>query len=166
MAHPLLLVTDTNIWIDLENGSLLDTIVDLPYQFIMTDFAANELLPNQWTTVMSLGVQAYPLSSEQISDIYDLNQHHKTVSTTDISSLVLARDLQAILLSGDNPLRKLAEEFVIEVHGVLWVLDKIVQHQLILRRRACFALKRILAENARLPKGPCQKRLRLWCSDP
>lgn len=166
MAHSLLLVTDTNIWIDLENGSLLDTIVDLPYQLIMTDFAADELFPNQWARLMALGIQVYPLSPEQISDIYDLNQQHKTVSTTDISSLVLARDLPAILLSGDNPLRKLAEEFAIEVHGVLWVLDKIVQHQLISPQRACAALKRILAENARLPKGPCQKRLGLWCSDP
>jgi predicted nucleic acid-binding protein len=160
MKPPLMCVTDTNIWIDLENGEVLELIFELPYQFITTDFAADELDATLWASLEALGVEAYGLSSEQIKDIYLLIQSHHTVSTTDLSTLVLARDLPAILLSGDNPLRKLAEEQAIEVHGVLWVLDALVAQQLITPGQACHSLKNMLARNARLPKVPCNKRLK------
>jgi hypothetical protein len=39
MAPPLVLVTDTNIWIDLENGGILADVFKLPYQFLIPDFA-------------------------------------------------------------------------------------------------------------------------------
>jgi predicted nucleic acid-binding protein len=165
MTPSLLLVTDTNIWIDLENGEVLELIFELPYKFITTDFAADELFPPFWASLETLGVEAYGLSSEQITDIYLLNQSHPPVSTTDLSCLVLARDLSAILLSGDQPLRALAEKQTIKVHGVLWVLDALVDHQIITQSEACLALNRMLAHNARLPKKPCNKRLKKWCSE-
>jgi predicted nucleic acid-binding protein len=151
MKPPLMCVTDTNIWIDLENGEVLELIFELPYQFITSDFAADELNATLWASLEALGVEAYGLSSEQINDIFLLNQNHHAVSTTDISCLVLARDLLAILLSGDNPLRKLAENHAVKVHGVLWLLDALVVHQLIIPGQACNALKRMLARSARLP---------------
>jgi len=137
----LLLVTDTNIWIDLQNGEVLALIFKLPYQFITTDFAADEMFTTFWESLEALGVEAYRLNPEQIMDVYVLNQNHPPVSTTDLSCLVLARDLAAILLSGDKPLRKLAEEHAIKVHGVLWVLDALVDHQIIPPSQACLALK-------------------------
>lgn len=166
MSSSLLLVTDTNIWIDLQNGEVLALIFDLPYQFITTDFAADELFTTIWATLEALGVEVYGLSPEQITDIYDLNQSHPPVSTTDLSCLVLARDLPATLLSGDKQLRNLAETQAIEVHGVLWLLDALLDHQIISQSEAHFALNRMLAHNARLPQKPCKKRLRKWGSDP
>jgi predicted nucleic acid-binding protein len=166
MTPSLLLVTDNNIWIDLKNGEVLELIFELPHSFITTDFAADELLPTFWTSLEALGVEAYGLSSEQITDIYLLNQSHPPVSTTDLSCLVLARDLSAILLSGDKPLRTLAKTQAIEVHGVLWLLDALIEHQIIKQSEACLALNRMLAHNARLPKKPCVKRLKKWGSDP
>ncbi len=162
----MLLVTDTNIWIDLENGNLLEPIFGLPYQFIMTDFAANEISSNLWASLAHMGVKKYGLSSEQITDIDVLSKMHPSVSSTDLSSLVLARDLPAGLLSGDKPLRKLAKAHAIEVHGVLWVLDGLVDHQIISPSQACLGLQWILAENARLPEVECHQRLRKWRSVP
>jgi len=165
MKLSLLLVTDTNIWIDLEYGEVLSFVFQLPYKFITTDFAANEIEYELWASLVSLGVEAFGLSPEQISDIYLLNQNHHPVSIADLSCLVLTRDLPAILLSGDKPLRKLAEIQAIEVHGVLWLLDRLVDHLIISPNQACVALIRILAHNARLPEKPCKTRLRKWCSD-
>jgi hypothetical protein len=34
-SSPLALVTDTNIWIDLEHGGLLALVFELPYQFLV-----------------------------------------------------------------------------------------------------------------------------------
>lgn len=39
MASQLVLVTDTNIWIDLENGGIIVELFRLPYQFVIPDFA-------------------------------------------------------------------------------------------------------------------------------
>jgi hypothetical protein len=59
----------------------------------------------------------------------------------------------------------LAEKQAIEPHGVLWLLDALVDHQIITQSEACLALKRMLAHNARLPKKPCNKRLKKWGTD-
>jgi predicted nucleic acid-binding protein len=159
---PLLLVTDTNIWVDLENGEVLESIFSLPYQFVTSDFVGEEIPKKLWESLTSFGVKVYHLNSEQISGIYHLNQTCRSVSITDLSSLVLARDLPAILLSGDKPLRKLAEKQAVEVHGVLWLLDNLIDHQIIQLRQAVLVLKRILATNARLPENECRKRFKRW----
>jgi hypothetical protein len=59
----------------------------------------------------------------------------------------------------------LPEKQAIEVHGVLWLLDALVDHQIITQSEACLAIKRMLALNARLPKKLCKKRLKKWGSD-
>jgi predicted nucleic acid-binding protein len=161
-----LLVTDTNIWVDLENGEVLESIFSLPYQFVTSDFVGEEMPEKLWVTLLAFGVKVYPLNSEQIIDIYHLNQTCRSVSITDLSSLVLARDLPAILLSGDKPLRKLAKIKTIQVHGVLWLLDTLLDNQILSKGELCQALKRMLAHNARLPKKPCNTRLKQWCPDP
>jgi len=39
----LLLVTDNNIWSDLENGRVLLSIFDLPYKFVTSNFVGGEM---------------------------------------------------------------------------------------------------------------------------
>ena len=43
MTSQSLRVTDTNIWIDLENGGILAEVFRLPYRFLTPDFAIPEL---------------------------------------------------------------------------------------------------------------------------
>jgi len=45
---PSLLVTDTNIWIDLEHGGLLIEVFQLPYKLISPDIAITELNHPEW----------------------------------------------------------------------------------------------------------------------
>jgi hypothetical protein len=44
MALQSVLVTDTNIWIDLENGGMLAEVFLLPRKFLIPDFAIRELI--------------------------------------------------------------------------------------------------------------------------
>jgi hypothetical protein len=57
MALPSVLVTDTNIWIDLENGGILAEVFHLPYQFLTPDFAIPELIHPRWQTLQALGLE-------------------------------------------------------------------------------------------------------------
>ena len=162
MILPSLLVTDTNIWIDLKNGNVLELVFDLPFHYITSVFAGEEIPREEWELLISLGVEAHALTSEQISEVFQLRQDNHSVSPTDLSSFVLARDLSAILLNSDGPLRRLAENYGIEVHGVLWLLDELVEYQILPASQAASVLIRMRAKGARLPEEECKKRLRAW----
>ena len=45
----------------------------------------------------------------------------------------LAREMNGMLLTGDRSLRKQSETLGIEVHGVLWVLDRLVKFEMLSR---------------------------------
>ena len=57
MTSPSVLVTDTNIWIDLDNGGILIDVFRLPYQFLTPDIATRELIRPRWETLQALGLK-------------------------------------------------------------------------------------------------------------
>jgi len=59
-------------------------------------------------------------------------------------------------------LRKKAEQDRIQVRGVLWVLDSLVEAGIITYKNAASKLKRILDAGSRLPPDECSKRLDAW----
>lgn len=162
MTLPLILVTDTNIWIDLENGGILADVFQLPYQFVIPDFAIDELASPRWDTLEAMGVSAYELDPFAISELLVLRQVHRRLSITDLSAFLLARKLKAILLTGERRLNELARANSLSVHGVLWLLDEMVRCRAISPKQAANALSRMLDQGARLPADECDKRLIDW----
>jgi hypothetical protein len=77
MTLPSVLVTDTNIWIDLENGKALAEVFRLPYQFFTTDFAAEEFIHPGWATLQDLGLQTHDLEPEYVIELFRLRQIHR-----------------------------------------------------------------------------------------
>jgi predicted nucleic acid-binding protein len=84
------------------------------------------------------------------------------LSFPDCSCLFLAKELSAILLTGDKPLRKSARENKIRVHGTLWVMDQLINEKIIDHRKAHEKLTLLMRVNNRLPRGECEKRLLAW----
>lgn len=121
MNPPSVLVTDTNIWIDLQNGDVLADFFRLPYQFITPDFAVGELITPDWNRLQALGLNTFPLESKGISELIKLSQSHRNLSVVDLAALLLAKELRAWLLTGDQNLNRLARDHNITVHGILWV---------------------------------------------
>lgn len=68
----------------------------------------------------------------------------------------------AELLTGDGRLRKQAVRDGLEVRGALWLLDRLVDQQLIPPARAAAGLSSMLARGARLPEAECEARMALW----
>lgn len=162
MALPSVLVTDTNIWIDLENGCILAEVFHLPYQFLTPDFAISELIHPRWQTLQALGLEARELDPEGILELFKLRQDFNNLSTTDLAAFLLAKTLEATLLTGDWRLNELAKANRLSVHGVLWLLDEMVHYQAIAPGQAANALGRMLDQGARLPADECRKRLASW----
>ena len=69
MISQSVLVTDTNIWIDLDNGGVLSNVFILPYHFWVPDLAIPELIRPNWQTLQALGVMARELDSRVNSRI-------------------------------------------------------------------------------------------------
>jgi predicted nucleic acid-binding protein len=80
----------------------------------------------------------------------------------DCSVIYLAQKHDAILLSGDKPVRLAAKSVGIEYHGVLWALDEMIKQSIIPKKTAKIKLQQLMLTNNRLPKSECKKRLERW----
>ena len=69
MSLQSVLVTDTNIWIDIENGGILVEVFRLPSRFLIPDFAIPELIRPGWETLEALGLEAHELVAEQLIEL-------------------------------------------------------------------------------------------------
>ncbi len=84
------------------------------------------------------------------------------LSIGDCAALITARDLGMTLLTGDQRLRKRAEETGVTGHGVLWILDQVEAAGLLTGPELAGVLRTILLEGARLPATECAMRLSRW----
>ena len=164
-AHSMpraLCVADANVLFDLCNGRVLTSLSALPYRFIVPDAVFAELDPPLRNMVQGLGFEVSGLEAETVLEIYVLRPEHPRLSVADLFALFVARDRQAMLLTGDGRLKRLAEAWELTVHGTLWVLDELYAQQALNAQDAWAALERILALGGRLPASECQKRWLLW----
>jgi hypothetical protein len=162
MALQSVLVTDTNIWIDLENGGILVEVFHLPFQFLIPDFAIPELIHPRWKTLEVLGLRAHELPAEQVVELVQLRQAHRNLSMIDLAAFLLAKLLDATLLTGDRHLNELAIAGGLTVHGALWLLDEMVHFKTLKPGQAASALKLMLEQGARLPAEEYSIRLKRW----
>jgi hypothetical protein len=161
-SQPLLLITDTNIWIDLDHGQLLDDVFKLPYKICTPDFAREEIKSVNVNFLIHKGLVFQSLEGNLVAELFRLSQNNRRLAIADLAAYLLAREHKATLISGDSRLVKISQQDGIDVHGLLWVIDKIVQLNIISPARAAQALQEMLNQNARLPKKECEYRLKVW----
>jgi predicted nucleic acid-binding protein len=163
MTDPVTLcVTDANILIDLHHGGILPLMLSLPYRCIVPDVVLAEVRSLSADWFHAQGFEFGELQAESVLEVYAIREKHLALSVTDLFALYLARDLGATLLTGDSALRRLAEERDLVVHGVLWVLDEMVQYHLLTPERACQALDVIRLRGAHLPDRECARLKKRW----
>lgn len=162
MTLASVLVTDTNIWIDLANGGILAEVFQLPYEFSTTDIALEEKIHPGWRTLLNLGLLTYGLEPEIILELVTLRQAHRQLSIVDLAAFLVAKSLGAQLKTGDGHLKKLAEKHGVSVHGVIWLLDEMVSHHILTTTQGAHSLVKMLNQGARLPDMECKKRFDSW----
>ena len=95
-------------------------------------------------------------------ELAQLRSSHRYLSVIDLASFLLAKSLDAILLTGDSRLYELATTNRLSVHGVLWLLDEMVRLRVLVPDQVAGALRKMLEAGARLPLDECRKRLSDW----
>jgi len=165
----IFLVNDANILIDLLKIDLLEPFFQLDYEFQVTDIAFAEVREDNISDLdpfFDTGVLTrQSFTFEELSQIQLIEIENPALSIADCSCLYLSRKQSAILLTGDAALRRIAEQNNIEVHGIIWAFDELVDRGLLSRVVAVNKLQKLVEINMRLPAGECQKRIKIWLKE-
>jgi hypothetical protein len=97
-----------------------------------------------------------------VVELFQIRQAYKNLSVIDLAAFLLAKMLDATLLTGDSRLNELANAGGLSVHGALWLLDEMVRFKTLTPGQAATALKRMLELGARLPAEECSSRISRW----
>jgi predicted nucleic acid-binding protein len=155
-------VADANIWIDLIDGGLLASVRRLPFDCLIPDVVMEELNEGTRQRLKAHGAQEVELLPEQVGDALRMIRLYRSASRIDLFALALAKGRGTILLTGDRHLRDAADREGVEVHGILWVLDRMVEGGIVTATQAADALERMIAQGCRLPEGEVKERLKRW----
>jgi predicted nucleic acid-binding protein len=77
----------------------------------------------------------------------------------DHSALALAMQEKCPLLSGDKDLRMAAKSEGIDIHGTIWIVEELLNYQLVDRVQARNSFDSMKAKGSRLPWGDVEKLL-------
>ena len=165
MIH--LIVSDTSCLIDLHKVRLLQVMLKLPYRFIVPPPVRRsemlDLSDREWRSLEHAGLVAPDPEFEQVVEALALRTRHPALSLADCACLVEARNQDnAVLLTGDRRLRRLAEAAGQCVHGVLWIVDELWRASVCCATRLIAALERWRDDRAVfLPRPEIEIRLQL-----
>ena len=162
-----IIVNDTNILIDLMNISLLDVFLELDFEFHTNDLIINEITDIEQKAIINKVISENKLivnetKAEDYPRIISLLINN--LSIEDCSIWYYAQQIEGVLLTGDARLRKEVEKTKVEVRGVLFVFDKLIEENKITKNNAINKLTELLNINPRLPKKEIKKRIELWSS--
>jgi len=162
-------IQDANILIDLINCDLLGHVLVLDFKFFTTSIIKAELIAHQDSVLNSYvekgKIEVISISSEDFTLILELTSKFSKLSAQDCSALYYAEKFDALLLTGDKALRSIAESLNLNVRGIFWLLDQLIENHLITQREGCHFLKGLMKTNKRLPIEECSKRIKEWCED-
>ena len=163
-----IVVNDTNVFIDLFDVGLLEGFFSLPWEVHTTEFVMLELTrEGQHDSVsqyVESGLLHIPVFEETVmSEVLELYQQHvnqTNVSLTDCSVWYYAKHNNYTLLTGDRKLRNASLIDGVEVHGIIYVIDQLVEEGILAKRIAISKLRQLGKSNPRLPKDEIEKRIK------
>lgn len=163
-----IIVNDANILIDLLTVDLLGNVCMLPWEVHTVDMVVEEItFPEQRKAVDQLiqsgKIKVYSFSPEEVLEIAsEYNTISNNISMEDVAVCRYARSGMFKLITGDRNLRKYAENKNLEVHGVLYIFDELVEKGIITREQGADKLAVLVSINTRLPKIEVARRIGQW----
>ena len=141
-----IVVSDTNIFIDLVKLDLLGDLFALPWDVHTTDFVISELTDPVQKAAVTAFIKRNKLTIGRLS-------------SEEVGKIVQRR---YTLLTGDRNLRKIAINESIAVHGILYLFDELVSHLILPPKLAVETLKQLKMLNTRLPLDEVDARIKNW----
>jgi hypothetical protein len=161
----MLLISDANILIDIADGELLEAMFCLEETFAVPEVLFAEELETRHPQLPEMGLVCMTLQGEGVEEAYrlkDLCHGRDAPSLNDLFALLLARQEQCPLLTGDKRLRQIAEKEVddVELRGTLWLVEQMVRAKIITTEEALIAYEKMHDAGSRLPWTEARRRLK------
>lgn len=162
-----IVINDANILIDLVKLELIDAFSKLDFDLHTTDFVLDELNDEQKTPIVNLnnGKKLTVIETTETIDFQGITtilEKSTGLSFEDCSVWYYSKKMSGILLTGDGKLRKQASKDKIEVRGIIYLFDVLLNQKLISFQEAIEKIKQLMLLNNRLPKKEIDKRIELW----
>lgn len=119
-----LLISDSNVLIDLIVINQIDNMFKLPYSFTVPDILYDQELKNDHFDLLEKGLKVKELSSE-------LMEKYDKPGRNDLFALALAKQESSPLITGDQDLRNAAEKEAVVLYGTIWVIEQLIVHNFI-----------------------------------
>lgn len=160
-----ILVGDANIFIDMDVGDLIRPMFRLADIFATPDVLYSEELKLHHAELPALGLRIERLNGAEIAEVNRLSIVYPDPSFNDLLALALAKQRHWPLLSGDSGLREAATTENVEIHGTVWILERMVKCKVLSLERGWHALTLMRNNDRRLPWAEAEEMLARLESD-
>jgi hypothetical protein len=160
-----LAVVDANIFIDLIKLQMLALLFQVRLEIHTTQEIIDQLnnvqflLLNEFIEVGQLKVHL--LTETELAEVADLVAP-RALELADKTVVWLSLQINAIVISGDGPLRRFCETKKLEVRGILWLFEQFIDKKLLTQNLAAEKMLHLIQFNGRLPREECERRIRAW----
>jgi len=160
----IILVSDTSVLIDLERGELLEIVFSAGLTIVVPDLLYERELENDIGPYLRrLGLGVVTLSAAEVQLAQQVRNQRPGLSLPDCFALSCAARPDHVLVTGDGLLRKEASKRLLDVYGLLWLLDQIDASGKASHASLAEGLTKISRHRqARLPAEEVRKRLNAW----
>lgn len=159
MPPPKIVISDASAILDLARVRLIESTLALSFEFVIPDVIFDQELLDLGsytpTDLVRLGFTIGSLDGDGMAKAFaHFGRHASRLSLNDCIALAHAEAKGCILMTGDGPLRALAERMKIDVHGVLWAAALMVEQGTCPRDRLVAALQQLHDDSSRrLPRA-------------
>ena len=155
----LVLISDANVIIDMEDCGLTQIMFRLPYQFFVPDILYYDELEAEHPDLLGRCLHALELTQVTILKLMALSECYKQPSRYDCLALAAAIQESCTLLTGDKSLRNAAKKEQVDVKGTIWLVEELIKHRLINKQQAGSAFDEMKQAGSRLPWDEVSKLL-------
>lgn len=160
-----LIITDTNVFFDIISIGALPEFFSMDYDISTTDFVVKEVLESDQKVQIESFIRAQKLnvfkfSADEIEEIRNFPTIRFFKGITDKTVLWKSHQLKCLLLTGDKKLRKEAEDLKIEVHGSIWVINELVEKNIVTKAKGAEFSEKLKLTNASLPHNEIDRLIK------
>lgn len=157
-----LIITDVSVLFDLYQLEILPELFALQAEISTTSFVYNEIvIANQVVEFevykRSQKLNIIMLTDEEQDAVNQFPTKRSLKSLPDKTMLWKSIQLKCSLLTCDRKLKLEAKEHGVEVHGSIWVIEKLVEENILDKSKAIALLDQLKTVNDRLPMEEIDK---------
>ena len=156
----MLIISDSNIFIDMEIARLTQQMFQLPEAIGTPNTLYHEELADQHPDLPALGLRIMNVEEDFMKMADQWQDMYPDPTFNDLTAMALAKQEECALLTGDKGLRNAATHEGIDVHGTLWLMERMHSEKIIHHKRAEQAYAEMRQENRHLPWDEVEKQLK------